>query len=295
MFKIGKLFHLTQVVGDLERIDRWHDDVFAAERFYHGYEELAGRDASLVVIGDVVLEPMMPAGVEPLRNPSVKRFHERFGQHAHSIAWYVDDVNAISARLDDAGYRLFNLVGKQVKPPHKASAVWTHPKETPGQLEFAVYGEVVLDPRMKTGWSSDRWRRHPLGIEGTSSIGIVVSDMTKAKRLYCDVLGGTLIHEEHVADRKESAFVAVGDETVVELARPLSPDGVEGRELAKYGEGIYSLIFRTNDIDRARDFLGAKDQHAAADGPDTIVLAAEQAFGMRLGFTRRVLPNDPRR
>ena len=46
MFRIGKLFHLTQVVDDLERIDRWHDDVFAAERFYHGYEELAGRDAA---------------------------------------------------------------------------------------------------------------------------------------------------------------------------------------------------------------------------------------------------------
>jgi hypothetical protein len=119
---------------------------------------LAGRDASLVAISDVVLEPMTPARGEPLRNPSVKRFHERFGQHAHSIAWYVDDVHAISARLDDAGFRLFNLVGKQVKPPHKASAVWTHPRETSGQLEFAVYGDYLLDPRMKAGWSSDRWR-----------------------------------------------------------------------------------------------------------------------------------------
>ncbi len=294
MFRIGKLFHLTQVVDDLERVDRWHDDVFAAERFYHGYEELAGRDASLVAIGDVVLEPMTPARVEPLRNPSVKRFHDRFGQHAHSIAWYVDDVHAISAKLDDAGFRLFNLVGKQVKPPHKASAVWTHPRETPGQLEFAVYGDYLLDPRMKNGWSSERWRRHPLGIERASSIGIVVSDMTKAKRLYCDVLGGTLIHEERVADRKDCAFVAVGDDTVVELAQPLSPDSVEGRELAKYGEGIYSLIFKTNDLERARDFLRAKQHREEADGPDTIALAADQAFGMRVGFTRRDLPNDPR-
>ena len=103
MFRIGKLFHLTQVVDDLELVDRWHDDVFAAERFYHGYEELAGRNASLVAISDVVLEPMAPARVEPLRNPSVKRFHARFGPHAHSIAWYVDDVQAVSARLDDAG------------------------------------------------------------------------------------------------------------------------------------------------------------------------------------------------
>jgi hypothetical protein len=130
MFKIGKLFHLTQVVDDLELVDRWYDDVFAVERFYNGYEELAGRNASPIAIGDLVLEPMTPAKVEPLKNQSVKRFHARFGQHLHSIAWYVDDLQAISSRLDEANFRLFNIVGKQVKPPHKAAAVWTHPRET---------------------------------------------------------------------------------------------------------------------------------------------------------------------
>ena len=294
MFKIGKLFHLTQVVDDLERVDRWYDDVFAVERFYHGYEELAGRDASLIAIGDVIMEPMMPAKVEPLKNPSVKRFHDRFGQHLHSVAWYVDDVQAISARLDEAGFRLFNIVGRQVKPPHKAAAVWTHPRETPGQLEFAVYGDYLADPRMKPGWSSARWREHPLGIEGASSIGIVVRDMAKAKRLYCDVLNGELLHEESIAGRKRSAFVAIGDDSVVELAEPLAADGVEGRELAKNGEGIYSLILKTNALERARAFLSSKGHRPETEGADTIVLDADQAFGMRLGFTQRRLPNDPR-
>ncbi len=83
MFKIGKLFHLTHVVDDLEAVDRWYDDVFSVTRFYNGYEELAGRNASLIAIGDVIMEPMMPARVENFKNPSVKRFHERFGQHFH--------------------------------------------------------------------------------------------------------------------------------------------------------------------------------------------------------------------
>ena len=294
MFKIGKLFHLTQVVDDLERTDRWYDDVFDVTRFYNGYEELAGRDASLLAIGDVIMEPMTPAKVEPLKNPSVKRFHERFGQHLHSIAWYVDDVQAISKRLDDAGFRLFNILGKQVRPPHKAAAVWTHPRETPGQLEFAVYGDDLADPRMKPGWSSDRWRRHALGIEGASSIGIVVADMAKAKRLYCDVLGGTLLHEESIAGRKRSAFVLVGEDTVVELAEPASPASIEGRELAKNGEGIYALCFKTNDLARAADFLRMKGHRAESEGKETIVLDSGQAFGMRLAFTERELPDDPR-
>ena len=145
------------------------------------------------------MEPMMPAQVENLRNPSVKRFHERFGQHFHSIAWYVDDVAAISARLDTEGLRLYNLVGKVVKPPYNTAAIWTHPKQTPGQLEFAVSGDYLADPRLEPGWSSDPWRQHPLGLQRASHIGVVVRDLPVAKRLYCDVLGGNLMYEEHTA------------------------------------------------------------------------------------------------
>jgi len=308
MFKIGKVFHLTHVVDDLDVVDRWYDDVFAVDRFYHGYEELAGRTASLIAIGDIVLETMMPAKEEPLKNPSVKKFHDRFGQHLHSIAWYVDDVQAISRRLDEANYRLFNLVGQPVRPPHTATAVWTHPRETPGQLEFAAYGDfqgmesptssfslpAIPDPRMQEGWSTEPWRQHPLGIERASSIGVVVADLAGAKQLYCDVLGGKQIHEETVAGRKRSAFVAIGEDTVVELAEPLSPNSEEGRELEKNGPGIDSLIFKTNDLGRADEFLRAKGLASEPDGPDTIVLGCDQAFGMRLGFTQRELPNDPR-
>src|SRR5260370_22925372 len=54
MFKIGKLFHLTHVVSDLGATDRWYDEVFAVTRFYHGFAKAAGRDASLIAIGDVI-------------------------------------------------------------------------------------------------------------------------------------------------------------------------------------------------------------------------------------------------
>jgi catechol 2,3-dioxygenase-like lactoylglutathione lyase family enzyme len=294
MFKIGKLFHLTHVVDDLKAVDKWYDDVFSVTRFYNGYEELAGRNASLIAIGDVVMEPMMPARVEPLRNQSVKKFHDRFGQHFHSIAWYVDDVEAISTRLDTEGFRLYNIVGKMVKPPHKMAAIWTHPKETSGQLEFAVYGDFIPDPRMDPQWSNTPWREHPLGIEHASHIGVVIRDLSVTKRLYCDVLGGTLIHEEQTEGRKQSAFVAIGEDTVVELAQPLSLSSPEGRELEQNGEGIYSLIFKTKDLGRARDFLKSKQLQPEPDGPDTIILGTDQAFGMVVGFTQRTLPNDPR-
>jgi catechol 2,3-dioxygenase-like lactoylglutathione lyase family enzyme len=294
MFEIGRLFHLTHVVSDLDAVDRWFDDVFSVTRFYRGYEELAGREASLIVIGDIVLEPMMPAGGEHVRNQSVKRFHDRFGQHFHSIAWYVDDVQALSVRLDQANLRLYNLVGKQVRPPHHAAAIWTHPKDTFGQLEFALYADFVKDPRFDPSWSAAPWREHPLGIERTSHIGVVVRDLSAATRLYCTVLGATLIHTEEIQDRKRSAFVAIGEDTVIELAQPVTPTSREGRDLEQNGEGIHSLVFRTNSLGRAQAYLSERGLQPEADGADTVVLAPGQAFGMVLGFTQRALPNDPR-
>jgi extradiol dioxygenase family protein len=295
MFKIGKLFHLTHVVSDLAAVDQWYDEIFAVTRYYRGYEKLAGRDASLIAIGQVIMEPMMPARVANLQNQSVKKFHDRFGQHFHSIAWYVDNVQEISAQLHRNGLRLFNITGKQVKPGEESFAIWTHPKDTYGQLEFAVVGKYTIDPRLQPAWSNSFWRdQHPLGIERASHITVVVRDLPSAKRLYCEILGGKLIHEEEAAGRKRSAFVYVGEDTVVELAQPLSQASPEGQEMEANGEGIYSVTFATRNLERANEFLKSKHLLAESEGTDSVVLGKDQAFGMVVRFTQGKLPNDPR-
>jgi hypothetical protein len=76
MFAIGKEFHVTHVVGDLRKVDSWYDDIFAPTRYLHGPVEVAGRNASLIAIGDLVVEPMEPLRVPNLRNQSVTRFRQ---------------------------------------------------------------------------------------------------------------------------------------------------------------------------------------------------------------------------
>jgi hypothetical protein len=34
VFRIGKLFHLTHVVSDLDAADTWYDEIFSGCRFY---------------------------------------------------------------------------------------------------------------------------------------------------------------------------------------------------------------------------------------------------------------------
>ena len=57
-----------------------------------------------------------------------------------------------------------------------------------------------------------------------------------------------------------------------------------------------SLLTRAVDmtIEDVWEFLRSKGHRPEEEGTATIVLDAGQAFGMRLGFTRRALPNDRR-
>ena len=59
---IGKLFHIIHMTGDLPSLEEWYDDVFSVKRGFldHHYMEGEKRDASLVLLGDTVIEPLAP-------------------------------------------------------------------------------------------------------------------------------------------------------------------------------------------------------------------------------------------
>jgi len=295
MFKIGKLFHLTHVVSDLNVADQWYDDVFSVARYYRGYMKPAVREASLLCVGDCCMEPIQLARVLGAENSPVGKFYARFGQRFHSIAWYVDSVEETFAALSKHNLRIYDLVGKVVTDPKGKLAVWTHPKETHALLEFAEIEKFTTDARLQPGWSATFWRdQHPLGIERASHITVLVRDIQAGKTLYQDILGGELLHEEEIPERKKSAFFAVGEDTVIEAAQPLSATSPEGRDLEQAGEGVYAVTFKTKDIKRAADFLQSKKQHIDWRGADALVLNRDDAFGMVVGFTQRAIPNDPR-
>jgi catechol 2,3-dioxygenase-like lactoylglutathione lyase family enzyme len=295
MFKIGKIFHLTHVINDLAAVDRWYDEIFAVNRFYHGYEKLAAREASLVLIGDLVMEPVMLAKVPDAERTPIGKFLTRFGQHFHSIAWYVDDVGAMAADLSQHNLRLYDVTGRMVKPPLRTEAIWTHPKETHALLEFAATGNYIADPRLQPGWTTAPWREHhPLGIDRTSHITVLFGDLKTGKSLYVDLLGGKLLHESETPGRKRSAFIAVGEDTVVEVAQPLSTNTAEARDLEANGEGVHAVTFKTLNLKRAADFLKSKNQRIEAEDSNSFMLNINDSFGMPMGFADLAIPNDPR-
>jgi hypothetical protein len=108
------------------------------------------------------------------------------------------------------------------------------------------------------------------------------------------MLNSKLIHETETADRKRSAFVSVGEDTMIELAQPLSSNSAEAQDLERHGEGFFGVTLKTRNLSNAAEFLRSKQMKPEADGPNVIKLGREQAFGMVVSFTDRPLPNDPR-
>jgi hypothetical protein len=86
-------------------------------------------------------------------------------------------------------------------------------------------------------------------------------------------------------------FVAIGEDSMVELIEPRSPDSYEGQDLARNGAGIHSLVYRTSDLAGARAFLEGKGMHPELDETGTLLIGPDEAFGMVVGFTERLVGN----
>ena len=293
--KIGKLFHLTHVVTSLDEADRWYDSVFSALRYYRGYLKASMRDASLVCVGDLVLEPIEQRKIPGSEKTPIGKFYARYGQRFHSIAWYVDNAVGLFEPLSKQHIRLFDMIGNPVRDAHQTPALWTHPKDAHAMLEFAPSGEFNMDPRLHPAWSASYWRdKHPLRIDRTSHITVTFADLKHAYGLYGEALGGKLLHEEEVPGLRKSAFFAVGEDTIVEAAQPLSMSSPEGRDMEKDGEGVFAVTFKTLDLNRAGQFLESKAQRIESRDAHSLTLNVQDTFGMTVGFTDRAIPNDPR-
>ena len=292
---IGKLFHLAHLVDDLDATDRLYDEVFDCDRYYRAYEPAARREASLLVVSDQCFEPIMPSS-DPADSASpLGRFKKRFGNRFHSIAWYVDDIVAFTARLLDHDVRLVGLTGRPVTDPARATAIWTHPGDTGALLEFCEAG-FAADPRLDDGWTTDRWRDHPLGLLRTSHVTVLMESLDDGEQVYGEMLGGRQLHTD-TSDAAPRSYWAIGTDTVIEVVAPTDSSTPEGRDRADAGNAVHALTFATADLDRAAEFLAGHNVSTSpgSDGdPHVLHLDLDPAHGLNLFLTDRSIPGDTR-
>lgn len=302
---IGRVFHIAHVVEELAPLDRWYDEVFAPVRgvMDNNYAPRLERMASLLVIGDTVIEAMSPSDKPEAASLPIGRFQSKFGRHWHSVAWYCTDIVGMWERMQEHGLRV--LSGSWSDGPPTEGAMFSHPKDTASQLEFfqppATHGGPegpgpFADPRFEPEWPA-RWADspNPLGITRQAYVTIVVADLPRAREVYCAGLGGQLLAEEtNALSATASAYVARGPETVIELAHPTDPASLAGQELAANGGMCHAVAFQVDDLDRTAAHLARVGVGLAGRDQHTLLADPADTFGAPYRFTTRILPGDPR-
>ena len=80
-------------------------------------------------------------------------------------------------------------------------------------------------------------------------VGIAVEDLDAALAVYERDLAMKVVWREVVEEQGVEAILLDIGENHVELLRPLGPDTVVGKFLAKRGEGLHHVAYQTADID----------------------------------------------
>ncbi len=113
-------------------------------------------------------------------------------------------------------------------------------------------------------------------IKKISHIGLAVDVLEPVKKMYTEILGLNLDHEEMLGELK-IAFVPVG-QTNLELVQSTDPDGVMAKYVAQKGEGIHHIALEVEDIDQAVEELIAKGMAMIDQKP------RQGAHGARIAF-----------
>ena len=156
---IREFFHLIHVVDDMDEANEWYDALFSPQCFQpKGYAELEKRWATLSMIGDFMIEVIEPSDAPDDQQAPLPKFRGRFGQHFHSLSFFVDvpDLIPLFKRLRMNGVRIAKpgggmfADGDDVVP---GNTIFTHPKDTFGQIEFEGLNELWQgrDPRFSVG------------------------------------------------------------------------------------------------------------------------------------------------
>jgi extradiol dioxygenase family protein len=156
--------------------------------------------------------------------------------------------------------------------------------------------EFIFDPRLHVSYRSTWWHdTHPLHIRKQSHFTLGTRDLDHARKIYVDVIGGTVLHEgQNDLLKTRSIFVAVGHDDVVELAQPLEAGTPIADYLDANHHGLFSVTLQVEDLGAAARYLRSKDIEARVESAATFISDPATSHGVHWAVTTAEIPNDAR-
>jgi catechol 2,3-dioxygenase-like lactoylglutathione lyase family enzyme len=296
---IGIMIHVVHMTDDVAKLTRFYEDVFLGYT-YMGQDEpnylpVEDRWATLVMVGDYCVEVMAPN--KPVNGQlPVGRFYTKFGQHLHSVGYKVDDLEGLGDRLiSDGVYIGAPGGGKIAKMDPETIYFYPSPRDTAGLMVELCRVDMHHDPRLTPEWTSmaKMWRNGPLTIDRLAYVTLGVRDLEPAVRRYVDTMQAVPLHEG-VDDEIEAAFqiLHLGD-CLLRLAQPLDRTSALGEHVEQWGNMIYSVTFRIEDIDSAERWLNSKGVRTRRLRSGLLAADPADTFGAPYFFTTESVPGDP--
>lgn len=299
-YGIGLMIHAVHMTDDVPRLNRFYEEVFGG-LVYMGVDEpnfLPPEDrwAGLIMISDLCIETMAPNTPVDVTKP-VGKFYSKFGQHLHSVGYLVDDLAGLGNRLLEKGVYIGRPGGgKMERMESDVDYFYPSPRDTAGLMVELCRTHMPDDPREHGTWSSQRkfWELgHPLGIKRMLYVTLGVRDLESAVATYVDAMQAIPV-AEGIDDGGQYKFATVhlGD-CLLQLAEPLEPDSALGRHVAQWGNMIYSITFRVNDLERAEAWLASKQVRTSRPRDGLLAADPTDTFNAPYFFTTDALAGDP--
>lgn len=304
-YGIGQMIHVIHMTDDVAKLTAWWEDVFGGYTYMGvdepGYLPIEDRYATLLMVRDLCVEVMAPAMTDTgeVNSPQlpVGRFYSKFGQHLHSVGYFVDDIVGLGNHMIDNGIYIGKPGGGAVEKIDDPELMYFYPspKFTAGLMVEISKHRMPNDPREKDEWSSLEkvTSQHPLTIERFSFVTLGVRDLESAVDVYVKAFKAIPLVEGIDEDLGAKYVILHLGDCLLQIAQPLEPASDLGRHVEQYGNFIYSLRFKISDVDSAEAWLAKKDVKTSRPRPGLLVLEPNDTFNAPIFLSDEEIQGDP--
>ncbi|MQW77580.1 hypothetical protein GHK92_17045 [Nocardioides sp. dk4132] len=304
-YGIGQMVHAIHMTDDVPKLQKWWEEVFGGFTYFGvdepNYLPIEDRRACLLMVRDLCIEVMAPAMNEAgeVNSPQlpVGRFYSKFGQHLHSVGYYVEDIVGLGNHMIDNGIYIGKPGGGAVESMDDPNLMYFYPspKYTAGLMVEVSKHPMPNDPREKEEWSS-LWNvtsHHPLTIERFSYVTLGVRELEPAVEVYVNAFKAVPL-EEGIDEDLGAKYVNLhlGD-CLLQIAQPLEPTSDLGKHVEQYGNFIYGLRFKVSDVDSAERWLKTKGVRTTRPRPGLLVLDPSDTFNAPIFLSDEEIAGDP--